>query len=186
MKSDQEVSRHTLDKLIDDASYLLDEAEAMKYVIDAVPYNETPPGGMSIINKLELVDHAQKEYYRPIVQKVFAENRLQRLNEFEHYKETFEEADDSEKPDIQKTLSDIIKHRASLINTFERIPLYDWGRILKDESGNELMLIDFANQMVKGERAILKEIADLVLVYQNELQHQREISRKSSQRKSSE
>jgi hypothetical protein len=39
--------------------------------------------------------------------------------------------------------------------------------------------------MVRDERKILKEIADLVLIYQNERQHQREINKKASQQKSS-
>jgi hypothetical protein len=87
--------------------------------------------------------------------------------------------------DIQKTLSKIIKHRAAVINVFKRISLIDWERELKGERGEPLILFDLASKMVRDERNILKEIADLVLIYQNERQHQREINKKASQQKSS-
>ena len=45
MMTDREISQEDLDRLIDDASYLQDEAEAMQYVIDDVPYAKTPPEG---------------------------------------------------------------------------------------------------------------------------------------------
>lgn len=183
--TDQEITQEQFNDLINDAEYLLDEAEALKYVIDSVPYDETPPDGMSIYNMLKLIDHAQVNYYRPITEQVFSENRLIKLSDFEHYKDTFEEVSDEEEINIEKNLSKIIKHRAALINVFKRISLIDWERELRGESGEVLLLFDLANKMVRDERRILKEIADLVLIYQNERQHQREVNKKSSQKKSS-
>lgn len=177
----QEVSQDNLDNLISDAEYLVDEAEALKYVIDQVPYKEVPPGKMSIYQMLRFIDHAQKNYYRPIIEKVFSENRILRLSEFEHYQETFEVSPEDE-PDIQKVLSRIVKHRAALLNLMQKISLIDWERQLKGEKGNEMYLLNFARMMVKDERKKLKEIADLVLIYQNERAHQREIDKKVSQR----
>lgn len=183
--ADQEITQEQLNDLISDAEYLLDEAEALKYVIDAAPYDETPPDGMSIYNMLKLIDHAQVDYYRPITERVFAENRIIKLSDFEHYKDTFEEERDKDEMNIQKTLSKIIKHRAAVINVFKKISLIDWERELRGERGESLILFDLANKMVRDERKILKEIADLVLIYQNERQHQREINKKASQQKSS-
>jgi hypothetical protein len=183
--TDQEITQEQFNELISDAEYLLDEAEALKYVIDSVPYDESPPDGMSIYNMLKLIDHAQVNYYRPITERVFAENRMIRLSDFEHYKDTFEEVTEKDEMDIQKTLSKIIKHRAAVINVFKRISLIDWERELKGERGESLILFDLASKMVRDERNILKEIADLVLIYQNERQHQREINKKASQQKSS-
>lgn len=181
---EQETTQEDLDNLYNDAEYLLDEAEALKYVIDRVPYDESPPNGMSIYNMLRLIDHAQTNYFRPVIENVFAENRLQRLSEFEHYTESFDE-DPDEETDIQKVLSRIIKHRAALINSIKQIPLIDWEKKLKQEQGNEINLLAFAERMITTERKKLKEIADLVLVYQNEKTHQREIENKASQRKNS-
>jgi hypothetical protein len=181
MMSDQEITRDQIEKLTDDAEYLADEAEALKYVIDSVPYDESPPNGLSILNMLKLIDHAQARYYRPVIEQVFSENRIQKLSHFEHFSESFEEISEGE-GDIQKILSKIIKHRAALLNLFRSISIIDWERILKDNHNEEIRLIDFANEMVTEERKLLKEIADLVLIYQNEKQHQREINKKASQR----
>ena len=182
---DREITQEQLNELLDDAEYLLDEAEALKYVIDSVPYDETPPDGLSIYNMLKLIDHAQVHYYRPITERVFSENRLIKLSDFEHYKDSFEAETDKDEINIQKTLSKIIKHRAAVINVFKRISLIDWERTLRGEKGEELILFDLATKMIRDERKILKEIADLVLIYQNERQHQREIDKKASQQKSS-
>ncbi|MDX1641551.1 MAG: hypothetical protein R3220_07625 [Balneolaceae bacterium] len=183
--TDQEITQEQFNELLSDAEYLLDEAEALKYVIDAVPYSETPTDGMSIYNMLKLIDHAQVNYYRPITEKVFAENRLVKLSDFEHYQNTFEEITDEDEINIQKTLSKIIKHRAALINVFKSISLIDWERSLRGERGESIILFDFAQKMIRDERKILKEIADLVHIYQNERQHQREINKKASEQKSS-
>ncbi|WP_234572192.1 hypothetical protein [Rhodohalobacter sp. 614A] len=183
--TNQEITQEKVNELLSDAEYLLDEAEALKYVIDAVPYSETPPEGLSIYNMLKLIDHAQANYYRPITERVISENRLVRLSDFEHYKDTFEEITDEEEINIQKTLSKIIKHRAALINVFKRISLIDWEKELRGDRGELLCLFDLASKMIRDERKTLKEIADLVLIYQNERQHQREIEKKASQQKSS-
>ena len=183
--TDQEITQQQLNELISDAEYLLDEAEALKYVIDSVPYTETPPDGMSIYNMLKLIDYAQKNYYRPIIERVFSENRIIKLSEYEHFKDTFEEVTDEDEINIQKTLSKIIKHRAGIINVLQRISLIDWERELRGENGESLLLFDLANKMIRDERRTLKEIADLVLIYQNERQHQREINKKASQHKPS-
>ena len=180
----QEISNKDVENLLDDADYLQDEAEAMKYVIDSVPYDESPPDGMSILEMLQLIDHAQVSYFRPVVENVLLENRLQKLSEYEHYSDSFEtlENNKKEKPDVQKTLNRIIKHRAALLNIFDNISLIDWERKLRDDSGEEIYLYEFANRLIRDERKILREIADLVMIYQNEKQHQREINRKASDR----
>lgn len=179
----QEVTQEQLEQLIDDVSYLQDEAEALKYVIDQVPYTEKPPEGLSIYEMLKLLDHAQVNYFRPIVENVFSENRIVNTSTMEDYNDTFELPDDDEK-NIDKALNKIIKHRAALINVFTKIPLIDWERELKSREGSIISLYEFANIMVKQERSILKKIADLVLIYQNEKLNRREIDTRIEQRKS--
>lgn len=183
--TDQEITQEQFNDLISDAEYLLDEAEALKYVIDSVPYTESPPDGMSIYNMLKLIDHAQVNYYRPVTERAVSEKRIIRLNDFPHYKESFSEVTDEDEIDIQKSLNKIIKHRAAIINVFKRISLIDWEIKIKGDRGESYILFDLAVKMIKDERKILKEIADLVLIYQNEKQHQREINKKASQRESS-
>jgi hypothetical protein len=130
---------------------------------------------------LRLINHAQIDYYRPIIEQVFKENRIVRLSDYESYQDTFE-IPDEEEANVQKVLSRIIKHRAALLTVIKKIPLIDWERSLKNENNKEISLYQFAITMVKKEREVLKKIADLVLIYQNEKAHQREINKKASER----
>src|SRR6056297_2607228 len=101
--TDLNISHKQIDNLVDDAEYLLDEAEALKYVIDSVPFDETPTDGMSIVNMLRLINHAQTDYYRPIIEQVFSENRIVRLTDYEKFSDTFETPEEDEAND-QKVL----------------------------------------------------------------------------------
>lgn len=181
MMTNQEVTQEQFENLIEDAEYLQDEAEALKYVIDQVPYEEIPPDGMSIYQKLSLIEHMQTDYYRPVIQKTFEHPRVLNLSSVDHYKETFETNDDEE-ADVIKLLNKIIKHRAALLNLFKKIPLIDWERGINDRRDNLISMYDFASGMVREERRILKEIADLVLIYQNSKQQQREVQRSAGRR----
>jgi hypothetical protein len=179
--TDQEVTQEQYEQLIDDAAYLQDEAEALSYVIDSVPYGDNPPDGLSIYSMLQLIDHAQVSYYRPVIEKVFSEVREIKLSEFDSYKETFV-PDKEDELDIQKILRKIGKHRAALINVFKNIPLIDWERTLVGEHGQPVTLHSFAREMITGERQLLKKIADLVLIYQNERLMQKEVAAKARSR----
>ena len=182
--ADFNVSQEDYEKLIEDAQYLQDEAEALKYIIEAVPYTEVPSGGMSIIQQLMLIDYAQTDYYRPLIEKSFSSARTVDLSKQSDFRDTFQLPDDDEEitKDVQKVLNRIVKHRAALINIFKKIPLIDWERELKSDSGAHITLYEFTNSMIREERKILKEIADLVLIYQNNRQAQREIDAKRDQR----
>lgn len=182
MKASHEVHQEQIDQLTDDAAYLQDEAEALTYLISQVPYDTDPPDGLSIYSMLRLIDHAQKNYVRPVIEKVFSENRTLILTEERHFRNTFEK-DESEEKDVQRVLRKIIKHRAALISMIKKIPLIDWERTLEDELGKKISLYTFTREMIAEERRILKEIADLVLIHQNEKLSQREIDARVEQRK---
>ncbi len=182
MMTNDEVTQQQIDDLLDDAAYLQDEAEALKYIIDAVPFTQVPEEGMSILQKLMLIDYAQVDYYRPIVEKSFSSTRTVDLQKFEHYKNTFEASDEE---DIHKVLDKLIKHRAGLLNVIKKIPLIDWERELKSNDNNPITLYRFLNQLVKDEREQLKEIADLILIYQNNKQRNRVVDAKISERNES-
>lgn len=183
MMTDREVTQEKYETLVDDARYLQDEAEALMYIIDQVPYTEVPSGGLSIIQMLALIDHAQKNYYRPLIEKSFSSARELQLKNFDSYEDTFEFPDDEK--DVQKILRKISKHRAALLNLFYKIPLIDWERALKTKQDQTISLFDFARQMVREERKVLKEIADLVLIYQNNKQANRQVDAKAEQRHNS-
>ena len=183
MGSNNEVTQEQLDKLVEDASYLQDEAEALKYVIEEVPYKESPPDDSSIAEKLLLLDHAQLSYYRPILEKGFKNPRPTRLGNFDHYSDTFE-VDEEKLEDIQKLLSKIAKHRAGLVNVIGNIPLIDWDKGIYKED-REITLFDFMQQMVRFDRSMLKDIADQVMVYSQDREAQREIKSRQKDRQQS-
>lgn len=178
--TDREISQDELDKLVDDASYLQDEAEAMQYVIDTVPYDRTPPEGRSIAEMLLLIDHAQLAYYRPILEEAIDNPRPTHLDKFTHFKESFD-PDEEKLQDVQNILKKLAKHRAGLVNAIKNVSLIDWETLVyKNES--QVLLFDLIKEMIRFERSILKDIAEQVRIYNQEKQRQRDINEKKSQR----
>lgn len=178
--TDREITQEQLDTLVEDAAYLEDEAEALKYVIENVPYKESPPDGKSIAEMLLLIDHAQLSYYRPILEQAFKNPRPTRLSDFDHFRDTFE-VDEEKIENIQKLLSKLAKHRAGVVNVIRNIPLIDWEIGIYDDN-KEITLYDFMQQMIRFDRSMLKQIADLVMVFEQERQTRREIEQKQAQR----
>jgi hypothetical protein len=168
-----DIKQSQIDTLIDDVAYLEHEAEALKYVIDSVPYDEAPPEGRSIAEILMFLDHAQQNYYRKVIEDAFKSVRPINLNAYVEPEETFEKDEDLAK-DIQKLLYKISKHRVALLNLIKNIQLIDWEREIS-KGRTTISLFEFTNQMVRKERSTLKEIADLVLTYQQSKQMQREL-----------
>ncbi|MGD8748479.1 MAG: hypothetical protein PVI44_08425 [Balneolaceae bacterium] len=180
MMADREITQEELDNLVDDASYLQDEAEAMQYVIDNVPYNERPPEGRSIAEMLLLIDHAQLSYYRPIMEETIENPRPTHLEDYTHYRESFD-PDEEKMKDIQKVLRKIAKHRAGVVNAIKNISLIDWETVVY-RNEQQILLYDFIKEMIRFERGILKDIADQVLIYNKEKEKNREMEHRRSQR----
>ena len=181
--TNQTISHAQVKEICDDVSYLQDEAEALKYLIDRVPYDEQPPEGHSIINTLRLIDFSQQYYYRPAIQNTLSDNRPVKLNEFEDPETGFDamlKDAANESADIQKVLNKIIKHRAALLNIIDKISLFEWEKNLIAKNKREILLFDFVSEMIRKERGYLKKVADLILLYQNEKEQQREIQKRSS------
>ncbi|WP_138429645.1 hypothetical protein [Fodinibius saliphilus] len=180
MMADRQITQEEINELIEDASYLQDEAEAMQYVIDNVPYDERPPDGRSISEMLLLIDHAQLSYYRPILEKAVENKRPTHLENFTHYRESFE-PDEEKLKDVQKILKKLAKHRAGLVNSIDNIPLIDWETVVY-RNDQKVMLYDFMQEMIRFERGILRDIAQQVKVYNQEKERMREIEQRRSQR----
>lgn len=174
-----DIKQSQIDSLIDDVAYLEHEADALKYVIDSVPYDQTPPGGRSIFEILMYLDHAQQNYYRRVIEDSYKSSRPINLNSYDTPKDTFEVNDDVAK-DIQKLLYKISKHRVALLKLIEEISLIDWEREIS-KGRESITLYDFVHHMVRKERSILKDVADLVMTYQKDKQFQREIESRNPQ-----
>lgn len=175
-----DIKQSQIDALLDDVSYLEHEAEALKYVIDTVPYKEAPPEGRSIAEILMYLDHAQQQYYRKVIEDVINSVRPINLNAYVDPDETFE-LDEDLVNDIQKLLYKISKHRVALYNLIKNIQLIDWEREIT-KGKQTISLYEFVNRMVLKERSTLKEIADLVMTYQSDRQMQRELENRNQNR----
>lgn len=179
--STDEITQDQVNNLLEDTGYLQDEAEALQYVIETVDYSQKPPEKRSILELLMYIDHAQKGYYQPVIKDAFTSAHPINLQNYQHYRDTFTCDDDDELPDVQKVLAKIVKHRASLLNLLDNIPLIDWETTIKKGQGSTT-IFDLVRSMVEFERSRLKEIADRVMVMSQEKQAMKEIRQKSDQR----
>jgi len=177
----KEVTQEQFEEVLEDATYLQDEAEALRYVIDNVPYDQAFPEDVSILDKLLLLDHIQVKYYRPVFEQANrSSGRNVKARNFKQFCEEFTpEADKS--GDIQKVLNKLAKHRAALINIFRQIPLIDWDQIVYKDN-TKINLYEFALDLIHKDRTFLKEIADMVMVFQKDRESMREIQSKSSEK----
>lgn len=180
---EKEINPKEIEHLLEDVAYLQDEAEALTYVIDEVPYDEETPDGESIRGYLTEISDAGADYYRPVIEKVIREHRTVSLSDRLSEDTESKDSDQKDPKEIAKVIRGIGKQRASLISLLGRSTLYDWQKPLREEGGNEITLFRFVRSMVTRERALLKKIADLVMIYQNERAQQREIEKKSASRK---
>ncbi|MDZ7773953.1 MAG: hypothetical protein U5K31_14605 [Balneolaceae bacterium] len=162
-------------KLTGDIAYLTDEAEALRHVIDAVPVHEAPPGGSSIAEKLLLIDHAQCAYYRPLLEEARGRSKPLSLDDFDSFRETFGGATGEE--GAENLLRRLAEHRTGLVNVLGEITHADWEAEL--HRGKEKMtLFSLMQEMVRFERKRLKEVADLVMVFNQDRQARREIEQR--------
>ncbi len=172
----EEITQDSLTNLIEDAKYLQDEAEALRYVIDSVPVTQTPPEDRSILEKLLLLDHLQVNYYRPVFERFESHPRKHvKAKNYQNFCQEFT-TDNLDEIDVQKSLNSLAKHRAALINIFRQIPLFDWEQLLYKDN-QEISLYEFALDLVRKDRLILKEIADQVLVFQQDQNAKREMEK---------
>jgi hypothetical protein len=156
-----EHSAERIKKLIEDASYLIDEAEALRFVIDTIPMHERPPGGESFYDLIASIEHAQKKYFRPFIQGLV--NHGDELVPPVSYKtESGFQTDATGKDDAVSLLSRISKNRAGLLAFLEKVTNEEIKRgwVIQGKSYSIAELLD---EMVHFERHQLKKAAEMVL-----------------------
>lgn len=160
-----EFSKEGLSQLIEDANYLQDEIEALKYVINDVPYEDKPGGADSILEMIAIIDFAIKEFYRPIIEDITRTSnggKQFKLNVKEKFK-----LDMDDYGTVDKLLDKIIKHRAALLNLVQRIQPIEWEKKGRIEESS-LSVYDLMHHMVDFERSQLKLVADRVMALQRD------------------
>ncbi len=148
-----------LQELLDDASYLGDELEALKFVIESVPYREKPYGEQSILEMIAVIDHAQEHIYRPVFEQAAKSKTI-------HETVTADFRFNQDKvTSVTKFLDSIIGHRAALMKTINNIHEDTWNDQLKDDG---LKVLDLLSNMIDNERDQLRKVAERVMALNNE------------------
>jgi len=165
-----------------DVAYLKQEVSALKTVIEEVPYDESPPGGLSIMGILSLIDRGQTTFYKPVLEQVFTATGSIDAANFKQDFETSFEYNTEDAPKIQTILDDLIEHREELINIIKKIPLSDWDKIIYIND-SQINIAGFLESMIQFERSKLKDIADRVMVIGQQQQTIREMENRRRQNK---
>jgi hypothetical protein len=176
------ISQKQVDQLLQDAAYIQEEAEALKYVIEQVPYQEAPPGQRSIAEILFFIDYAQLHYFRFFLEEAIKNPRPTRIDKFSDFEETFD-IEEIETENIQKILNKLAKHRAGVINIIKNISLSGWSTIIHVDN-REILLFDFIQQMIRFDHIQLNKIAELVRSFNEQKQNERRIWQQQSMQKS--
>lgn len=174
--AERHITSEEVEQLVEDVAYLQEEANALRYVIESVPYTQSPPDKPSIAEMLLTIDYVQRAYYRPALETSRENSRTLRPGRRKEVMEDFE-LDEQKAEEIQNVLRKLAKHRAGLVNLIEQIPLIDWEKTVARE-GEELSLFEFVREMVRFERARLKDIADQVMMFNRDRQARRELEQR--------
>lgn len=156
----------SLDKLVSDACYLCDELQALKNVIEAVPYSEKPVQQDSILDMICKID---------LVQRMYLENGLKHarkgnlddaplIPDVDSVPESHNDNTTAEEPSAIAAIDAIIDKRRELLNQF-----HDTMQALnhKRDDGSYTAAGDYLHKLlydlVYFERKQLKEVAERVL-----------------------
>lgn len=158
-----------LKSIIGDAAYLIDEAEALIYVIDSVPVSEKTGGIESIIEMIALIDHAQQTHYRPLCERLFSvPNVDEQIGDFKTSFKLLE----VEAANPKLILERIAENRTDFVSFVEKLPLNDL-KISGLINGEPQTIAGLLSEMVEFERKQLKTVAERVLSIDNSLTQSR-------------
>ena len=169
-----------VDILIDDIEYLKYEAQSLHQVIEFVPYSEKPLDGASIIEMLLTIDSIQLKFIN-VIEQIPIKGIHTKVDEFDIYQRVELSEEEVKNTQISVVSKDLETNREELL---EKIPHSDpsFFEIEFDINNGKASIFDLLSDMVNKERALLKEVADLVLTYQTDRQFQREIASRKQQR----
>lgn len=144
-----------INNTLNDVAYLIDEIEALHYVVDAVPVHDRPGDSLSIAELIRMIDFGQLSYFRPEIETILDSGKSNGKVNLLHIEVDFRkdrlDIDEERKKGINAYLRKIIKNRASLISFIESKQTY----------GSDLY--NLLTHMVQFERNLLKQVAERVL-----------------------
>lgn len=138
--------------IIEDVSYLVDELEALKSVIQVAPYQERPPGAVSILDMLARIREQQEQYYKPLIEAALTGESTENIQPVsENYTE--------DNQDINEVLNSVIEKRKTYAGMLDKLTEQQWQ---KPADTFDTVASVVQNQ-IEFDRSILKEIAESVL-----------------------
>lgn len=173
-------SEDHLKRILSDVEYLIDEAEALTSVIDAVPVGEKAAGVESMLDMMALIDHAQLQYYRPLIESLYSvpdfesapkDFRSSYKDELNRQQVSPDTTPDKER--VRSLLKSIAGNRRELLQFVNKLPLDDLRQTGKINGENK-SIADLLEDMVVFERSQLKAVAERVLALDNNMKPGRE------------
>jgi|GEM_PF-4917294 len=179
------VSQQQISELTEDASLLLQEAQTLQNLIETVPYGQSTPEESSIQDKLHLLDELQLSYFHPVFMSGtgIGSAKSSSLENLTDVVERIQSDEEREAPEIQSILESLSDQRSVLLDHMKTIPVGEWDRTIR-RGDEELSLYEFAIEMVQFDQKILKQVASMVMVFQQDSWTRREINQQASARNS--
>jgi hypothetical protein len=151
--------QNTIQQVLEDLNYLIDELDALRYVVNSVPVYERPGESLSICEIIRLIDFAQESFYKPILEKFkYSASKIPFPTIYEIEKAFLEnrlESQTEEEKGINHYIGKLSKHRVNFLITI--------GKEYQSET-----FYSFFEAMVSTERELLKQIAERVLAIKSD------------------
>ena len=168
------ITDETIGELLDRASWLKTEAESLKSVIGEIPYQDSMPGGTSVIQELFRLEYQQRAYYRPFFEQ-FRSDLLANLQLHDLQLEVESvESESKDLPDIEEILGSLVDERTLIVQQLNDLETEDWKREIVVGS-EKITVFRFVEKMVKRDRQSLRAIAEIVLLFRQENEARREL-----------
>lgn len=172
-------TRNDIERLLDDAGYLVDELESLKHVIFDVEYQAAPPGSeqLSILDMLQFIQFAQENYYSPLVKQLIDEEKSSTEISWATIQRDFKgDSNTTDEMEVETVLNGIIDGRKTLLDRIQSVPGSYWFKKIERPDFGKLSLHELLNEMVRFEREQLKDIAERVQVMSFDREQQRQIN----------
>jgi len=168
------IDKERVEILINDIEYLKYEAQSITQVIESVPYSEKPLDGTSILEIFLTIDSIQAKLLDIFSQIPLKGNKVE-IEEQSLFKKVEIESDLLKEIHFSEVAKDIENNRVDLCS---KILNYspEFLEVQFNLDSKQITIFDLLTNMVRKERALLKEVADLVLTFQTDKQFQREIA----------
>jgi len=150
------MSNDPISNLIGDLQYLVDELEALKYLIDVVPVYERPGDELSVCEHIRLIHFIQDKITDNLGEKSSTTNTG--FDEYaKQYKTKRTDIQNEQEKGVQHYINKLIHARVGLLNTLNE-------QVFEQDHNS----VQNLKKLIRLERAIFKEMAEKVLTINKE------------------